>query len=160
MEKHKVFVGCCLVVLNPKGDKVLVAKRLKEPDINRLQIPGGTVDYANGELPMAAALREAEEETGMEIVETQPLCVMNSFYYGSERPIHLAFVGRASSDIIPQNPEPAKAGDWHWVPLDDLPAEKWFRMSLVAVEFYKELLKDRTIPRFFIDQEFMDIPQN
>ena len=71
-----------MIILNPDGDKVLIAQRKKEPDIDGWQIPGGTVDYDDGENLIAAASREAFEETGIEVKNPEFVCVMNSFYYG------------------------------------------------------------------------------
>lgn len=156
-EVHKVYVGCCMIILNPDGDKVLIAQRKKEPDIDGWQIPGGTVDYDDGENLIAAASREAFEETGIEVKNPEFVCVMNSFYYGKQRPIHIAFVARAQSEQIPPNPEPQKATDWQWVELNSLPSGKWFRMSKTAVEFYKKLQSDPNINRAWIDPDFPSI---
>lgn len=157
MGNSDVKVGCCLVILNPLGDKVLVARRKKEPDLGGFQIPGGTVDYEKGELPHQANVREAEEETGLVIKNVRFLCLMNSFYYGTDRPIHVAFVGRAASEVIPLNPEPHKAESWQWVPLNDLPKDKWFRMSKVAIDFYIHSQQDPTLSPYFLDREFASL---
>jgi ADP-ribose pyrophosphatase YjhB (NUDIX family) len=66
-EDNKVYVGCCMLVLNPNKTKVLIGKRKKEPDIDGWQIPGGTVDYYQGENLVDAVTREAFEETGIQI---------------------------------------------------------------------------------------------
>jgi ADP-ribose pyrophosphatase YjhB (NUDIX family) len=151
MESNKVFVGCCMLILNPSGDKVLVAQRKKEPDINGWQIPGGTVDYGASEEMASAALREAKEETGLEVSNSQFLCIMNTTYFGKDRPIHVAFVGWSSTDEIPPNPEPHKSGDWGWVPLNNLPEGKWFRMSKIAINFYNSKKDDPSLPGFVVD---------
>ena len=153
MESHKVFVGCCMVILNPQGDKVLVARRKKEPDQGGLQLPGGTVDYANGEDLRDAVIREIREETGLDINDPEFLCAMNTLYYGPERPLHIAFVATSSTEELPPNPEPHKAEDWQWVELENLPHDKWFRMSKVAIDFLNELRRDPTASRFVIDQQ-------
>jgi 8-oxo-dGTP diphosphatase len=153
-DNHRVFVGCCMVILNPSGTKALISRRKKEPDIDGWQIPGGTADYDNGENVMDAAIREAEEETGIKVKGAKLLCVMNSFYYGKQRPIHIGFVGQADSEYLPPNPEPHKSEDWQWVELDKLPQGKWFRMSKVALDFYIDLKLNPTTDRFFIDREY------
>ena len=155
MDSHKVFVGCCMVILNPAGDKILVARRKKDPDIGGLQLPGGTVDYANGEDIRSAVVREIKEETGLDIVDPEFLCAMNTFYYGPERPLHIAFVGKSITEELPPNPEPHKAEDWQWIELENLPDDSWFRMSKVAIDFFKELKNDPTANRFLIDQEYL-----
>ncbi|MEI6660369.1 MAG: NUDIX domain-containing protein [bacterium] len=155
--QHKIYMGCGIVILNSTKDKVLLGTRRKEPDINGYQIPGGTVDYDDGENLLEAAVREVEEETGLKVKDTKFLCMMNSFYYGKERPISIGFVAQSMSDEIPANPEPHKADDWKWVPLDAIPEGKWFRLSKTAVDFYIELLKDPTLDRFVIDSEYVNL---
>ena len=103
--ENKVYVGCCMVILNPSMDKVLLSRRKKEPDIEGFQIPGGTVDYSLGENVLEASVREAFEETGIKVKDPRFLGVMNTFYYGKERPIHIAFVGQSETENIPENPE-------------------------------------------------------
>lgn len=154
MESHKVFIGCCMVILSPDRSKVLVARRKKEPDLGGLQLPGGTVDYANGEDVQSAVIRETKEETGFDIQEPEFLCAMNTFYYGKERPLHIAFVGKSTTEEVPENPEPHKAEDWQWVELDNLPDDVWFRMSKVAIDFYNELRKNPAASRFVTDKEY------
>jgi len=154
MERHKVFVGCCMVILNPSEDRVLVARRKKEPDLGGLQIPGGTVDYSTGENLKQAVVREVEEETGLRIADPKFLCMMNSFCYGPDKPLHIAFVGKSETEIVPINPEPHKAGDWEWLPLDAVSNDTWFRMSKVAVDFYNRLSKNPDTERFVIDDEY------
>ncbi len=154
MEDHKVYVGCCMVVLSPDGTKVLVAKRKKEPDMGGWQIPGGTVDYDNQENLVKAAIRETFEETGIRVENPQLLTVMNTFYYGKQRPIHIGFFATAENEEIPPNPEPHKAEDWHWVELDNLPDGKWFRMSKSALDFYNKIKKDPSLDRAVVDKEY------
>lgn len=115
------------------------------------QIPGGTVDYSTGENLIDAATREAFEETGVKINDSKFLCIMNTFYYGKERPIHVAFVGHAESDEIPPNPEPHKAEDWQWVELKNLPEGKWFRMSKEALQYFNNQKDGRG---FVLDFEY------
>src|SRR5258708_6553346 len=151
MDLNKVYVGCCVVILNLAKNKVLIAKRKKEPDIDGWQIPGGTVDYSNGENLVDAVVREAFEETGIKIQDPKFLCIMNTFYYGKDRPVHVAFIAQADSEEIPPNPEPYKAEDWHWVNLDNLPEGKWFRMSREALQHFNKMKNDPIVDGSVID---------
>jgi ADP-ribose pyrophosphatase YjhB (NUDIX family) len=155
MDSDKVYVGCCMVILNPAEDKVLLAVRKKDPDIGGLQLPGGTVDYASGENIKSAVIREIKEETGLVIVQPEFLCMMNTFYYGKERPLHIAFIGKSDTEELPPNPEPHKAEDWKWVSLNALPNEKYFRMSKIAVDFFNEVRKNPAASRFLVDREYL-----
>ena len=157
MNPNKVFVGCCMAILSPDGKKVLVARRKKDPDKGGLQLPGGTVEYASGEDLRRAVVREIMEETGVEVSGVEFLCMMNTFYYGVERPLHIGFTGVAASEAVPPNPEPEKAEDWHWIELDNLPEDQWFRMSKVAIDFLVALRKDSSISRFVEDEEYRDV---
>ncbi len=157
MDGHKVYVGCCMVILSPSEDKVLVARRKKEPDLGGFQIPGGTVDYANGENLEQAVVREVEEETGLRIPDPEFLCMMNSFCYGQDKPLHIAFVGKSDTETIPINPEPHKAEDWKWMPLSAVSEEKWFRMSKMAIDFYLRLQNEPGLSRFVIDEGFASL---
>jgi 8-oxo-dGTP pyrophosphatase MutT (NUDIX family) len=118
------------------------------------QIPGGTVDYANGENIRQAIVREVEEETGLLIPDPEFLCMMNSFCYGPDKPLHIAFVGKSETEIVPINPEPHKAEDWEWMPLDTVSDDAWFRMSRIAVDFYLKLKSQSDLSRFVIDEDF------
>ncbi len=140
-----------MIILNSTKDKVLISRRKKEPDIDGWQIPGGTVDYSIGENLIDAAIRESFEETGIKIKDPKFLCIMNTFDYGPERPVHIAFVGQADSEEIPPNPEPHKAEDWHWVGLDNLPEGKWFRLSKKAIEFYNESKVEPLNDKFLVE---------
>lgn len=79
---------------------------------------------------------------------------MNTFYYGKQRPIHIGFIATANSEEIPPNPEPHKAEDWYWVPLDNLPDGKWFRMSKTALDFYNQIKGNPSLNRAVVDKEY------
>ncbi|MEY4602424.1 MAG: hypothetical protein RL292_365, partial [Candidatus Parcubacteria bacterium] len=98
-----------------------------------------------------AAVREAFEETGIQVKNPKFLCLMNTLYYGPGRPLHVAFVGHAESEEIPPNPEPHKAGDWQWIPLDNLPSGKWFRLSKKAIDFFNESKAEPLKDKFMVD---------
>ena len=52
------------IILEKEG-KIVLVKRLIEPYLNKLALPGGYVDY--GETVEDAVIREAQEETGLDV---------------------------------------------------------------------------------------------
>ncbi len=60
-KKTPTVVAACIVC---NGGKILLIKRTKPPFVGLLSMPGGKVEF--GEHPVAAALRETKEETGLE----------------------------------------------------------------------------------------------
>ena len=57
----KVGVGVMVV----EDDRLLLVRRAMEPEKGRWSLPAGYLDY--GESPVGAAVREAREETGLEV---------------------------------------------------------------------------------------------
>ena len=57
----KVGVGVMVV----EDDRLLLVRRAMEPEKGKWSLPAGYLDY--GESPMETAIREAREETGLEV---------------------------------------------------------------------------------------------
>lgn len=70
-ERPMVGVG----VLMRNGDEYLLIKRASEPDRGMWSIPGGMVEI--GEKVSEAAIREANEETGLDVVLIKDLGVVD-----------------------------------------------------------------------------------
>lgn len=95
-------------------------RRLKAPEAGYWNIPGGKVDHL--ESALAAARREAEEETGLTIGTVEFLC--HSEYINPQDRHHwvsLIFVTRDAQGE-PALTEPDKLSDIGWFDLDALPA--------------------------------------
>jgi NADH pyrophosphatase NudC (nudix superfamily) len=60
------------------GDRVLFSERRREPARSLLDMPGGFVDY--GETLEEAVIREAREETGIELDEVEYLVSFPNVY--------------------------------------------------------------------------------
>lgn len=100
-----------LVVLR-RGDAVLLQRRDRAPFAGRWELPGGKV--RPGEAADLAAVREAQEELGVEVREPRALGVHEHRYpQGPWVRLH-AFEARA--------PAIAETPDRRWVPLRDLGA--------------------------------------
>ncbi|MFK3693040.1 NUDIX domain-containing protein [Agrobacterium tumefaciens] len=110
-----VGVGLAIV----RDGRVLLCRRLKAPEAGYWSIPGGKVDHL--ETCLAAARREAEEETGLTIGEIDFLC--HSEYINEEERHHwvsLMFVAR-NAQGEPALTEPDKLSAIEWFDMDELP---------------------------------------
>ncbi|WP_216329888.1 NUDIX domain-containing protein [Agrobacterium deltaense] len=111
-------VGVGLAIL--RDGRLLLCRRLKAPEVGYWNIPGGKVDHL--ESALAAARREAEEETGLTIGTVEFLC--HSEYINPQDRHHwvsLIFVTRDAQGE-PALTEPDKLSDIGWFDLDALPA--------------------------------------
>lgn len=111
-------VGVGLAIL--RDGQLLLCRRMKAPEAGYWNIPGGKVDHL--ETALAAARREAEEETGLTIGEVEFLC--HSEYINPEDHHHwvsLIFMTRDTQGE-PTLTEPDKLSEIGWFDLDALPA--------------------------------------
>lgn len=111
-------VGVGLAIL--RDGQLLLCRRLKAPEAGYWSIPGGKVDHLESSL--AAARREAEEETGLTIGKVEFLC--HSEYIDTEERHHwvsLIFVAHDTRGE-PALTEPDKLSDIGWFYPDNLPA--------------------------------------
>lgn len=125
-----VEVVAAVLILNDEG-KLLLAQSPKWGET--YVIPGGHVE--SGELLMAAAKREGEEETGLQL---EPLYCVNigemiadPDYHRKAHFIFIHFVCKALSDEI--HLDPAEIKNYRWVTLEEalrLPLARGIRESL------------------------------
>lgn len=104
-------------------DKVLLVTRKGQPGRGLLALPGGFLDQH--EEPLAAALRETAEETGVGSSIAQYLCARRTFSnpYRSQlgRVITFGFYFDLSeADIAPEAVAGDDAAQVHWMPLNEL----------------------------------------
>ncbi|KJF66480.1 NUDIX domain-containing protein [Rhizobium nepotum] len=110
-------VGVGLAIL--REGRLLLCRRMKAPEAGYWSIPGGKVDHL--EPSLAAARREAEEETGLTIGKVEFLC--HSEYIDPEDRHHwvsLIFVTR-NTQGEPALTEPDTLSDIGWFDPDALP---------------------------------------
>lgn len=120
--REKQSVSC--VIFSPSKDKVLLIKRR---DIPVWVLPGGGIDP--GEMPEKAALREAEEETGLKIASLRKV----AFYQPANRltkPTHF-YECKTSEEVPYTGPETREIA---FFPLNALPRK--------LVPFYKTWIED------------------
>lgn len=113
-----VGVGALIV----HDGRLVLVRRGVEPGKDRWSIPGGAVDL--GEKVREAALREAEEECGLdiEIVDERPMDVVDSIYTGKEGKFRyhyvlLQFLTRLRGGKLRPGGD---ALDARWVPLEEV----------------------------------------
>ena len=105
----------CMVVVNP-ADQVLLVKRSVEPKKGMWCLPGGFIEL--GEPPEAGALRELEEETGLNgtIDTLLGVCTTPSTLYGS-----VLMVGYLITDTHGRPVAGDDASQVLWFSIRDLP---------------------------------------
>lgn len=103
-------------VIGIKDDKLLLVRRAIPPAKGQWCLPGGYLEL--GEVPLEAAKRELEEETGL-IADDLQFLGFCPFAGGPQRNVLvMGFVGYGlSGDLIAGD----DATDANWFPLNDLP---------------------------------------
>lgn len=104
------------IVVRPKGLSVLLTQRSDEMPTHAGQVsfPGGKIEPGDGS-PLAAALRETFEETGIEQNFVEPLGYLESFATGTGFTI-VPVVGAVAPGFT-LNPEPGEVAAIFEVPL-------------------------------------------
>jgi NAD+ diphosphatase len=121
----------CAGVLPIKNGKVLITKRAIEPYKGSYDIIGGFLK--NGEMPLDGALREAREETGLDVKILDFLGVYVDIYT-NEKDFNLIFYYVCEIpdvDIKPQD----DVASLHWIDLNDIPSD-------IAVKHVPKVLED------------------
>ena len=85
-EKPVVGVGALI----QDGDNYLLIKRAAEPDAGLWSIPGGLVEV--GEMAEEAAVREAREETGLDVEVVKLLSVVDKIVRDEDSNIKFHFI--------------------------------------------------------------------
>lgn len=131
MERPRVGIG--VIIENKKGE-ILIGKR-KGSHAPYYSIPGGHLE--NGETFEAAAIREIEEETGMQIKLPEVVCITNNLETYKEFNIHFVSIILHTSTFDGEATimEPDKCEGWQWVDPKHLPLPH-FDASVYGVECF------------------------
>lgn len=131
-EKPVVGVG----VLIRNGDRYLLIKRAADPDAGLWSIPGGLVEV--GERAEESAIREAREETGLDVEVIEALGVVDKILRDEESRVKYHFVIVDYLATIKEGTlKPASdAVDAHWVRAEEFPS---YELSPSLVELLKRV---------------------
>lgn len=113
----------CASVLIIKDGKVLLAKRANEPHKGEYDIVGGFMEA--DELPEAAAIREAKEETGLDIRVTSLLGVyVDRYGENGDYTLNLHYIGEI---IGGEEKAMDDVAELEWLPIKDVPLNDGFQ---------------------------------
>ncbi|KAJ8760618.1 hypothetical protein K2173_015285 [Erythroxylum novogranatense] len=133
-QKPVPHVGVGVVLL--KDTSVLLGRRRSVIFDSTFCFPGGHLEF--GESFDECAVRELNEETGLDIEKVQTLTVNNNVFYEQQKLCHyvVVFVRAVLSDPnqVPQNLEPEKCDGWDWYEWNNLPQP----LSAPVEKFIKE----------------------
>jgi ADP-ribose pyrophosphatase YjhB (NUDIX family) len=122
----KVAVG---TIIRAADDQLVLVRRAIEPGYGLWVFPGGYVD--RGEEIMSAAIREAREESGLEIRIDS---LVNIYSYGGRSPIIIVYAATALGGELCGDDECLEAGLFR---VDDIPWDSLaFRSTTDALRDY------------------------
>jgi 8-oxo-dGTP diphosphatase len=102
------------------GDRFLALRRARDPGMGAWGVPGG---FCDGEHPAEAAVREAAEETGLDIELGELVGVYTDSYefQGEVFPtLHVYYLATLEPGSV-LRPDPSEIADVGWFPLADPP---------------------------------------
>ena len=126
-----------MALILDSNNRLLVARRAKEPAKGTLDLPGGFAD--SFETAEEGVTREVKEETGLTVVSTEYLFSLPNIYIYSgfeEHTLDLFFLCRTE-----EGKELVAADDvetLQWIPIEDIEPEKFGLQSIrKGVEIFK-----------------------
>jgi ADP-ribose pyrophosphatase YjhB (NUDIX family) len=134
----------CVAFFVHEEGRVLFVRRAREPERGKLDIPGGFIDY--DETAEMAVVREAEEETDLEVAAGPYLGSLHDFYGGRRQPtLNLVFLATRLSGVPRAKDDAAEV---LWFDLDAIPADELaFPHQHHAVELLRHYLRRTTEDR-------------
>ncbi|MBD2020962.1 NUDIX domain-containing protein [Leptolyngbya sp. FACHB-36] len=120
-QKGKDYIGVGVGAVIVEHDRILLLKRLKEPEAGCWSIQGGAVEF--GETIENAIRREVKEELSVDCEILRLLGVVNHIL--PEAAVHWVapvFLVKIIAGI-PKNMEPNKHSDLRWFDLTNLPVD-------------------------------------
>ena len=118
----KIYIDSspCAGILPIKDGKVLLSKRANDPFKGHFDIVGGFLKP--GEHPKKAAVREAKEETGLEVKAVELLGIyMDKYGKGGEDTLNIHYIGKIVGGKIKAADD---AASLHWISIKNLPKNK------------------------------------
>jgi len=129
----------CASVLPIKDGKVLLAKRGRDPYKGAYDIIGGFMEA--DELPESAALREAKEETGLEMKIVSLLGIYSDRYgENGDYTLNLHYIAEI---VAGQMQAMDDVAELEWVDIVDLPPDEGFQNTKDGLRDLKKWLSER-----------------
>jgi 8-oxo-dGTP diphosphatase len=129
----KNALGAALLLTSPDGRKVLLVQRAHEPFRDWWMLPAGFVEY--GEFAEQTAVREAEEETGLNV----ELAGLSGLYFGTDDPRDVAHLAVYQARVVGGELRPgddARAAEFFGP--DELPERIAFEAQRQALQDWRE----------------------
>jgi len=128
----------CASVLPIKDGKVLLGKRGNEPFKGAYDIIGGFMEA--DELPEEAAIREAKEETGLDIKIKSLLGIYRDQYGDAgDYTLNLHYLG----EVISGEEKPMDdVAELEWVSIQDVPLDSGFKNTRDGLKDLKQLFEE------------------
>ncbi len=139
MEDKQIGVGVGVIILD--NNKILLGLRSSDTTTADSELhgegtwtlPGGGMNY--GETFESTAIREAKEETNLDIDDIKVICVQNDKNEYAHYVSIGMVAGKYSGNV--ETMEPKEIVTWKWFDLNDLPANIFFP-SKKTIDSFKE----------------------
>lgn len=140
--KDYIGVGVGVMIFNDKGELLLAKRgRAAKNERGHWEVPGGSVDF--GETRAEAAIREAREELGLDVVIVHELLGIDHLIPAEEQHwVTTPFIVEIPAGQEPRIMEPHKCDELAWFSIDELP-EPLSIATQCNVVIYKQHLKNR-----------------
>jgi 8-oxo-dGTP diphosphatase len=112
--------GIGVGVIIKKEGKILLLKRKGAHGAGTWSLPGGHMEY--GETPEQTAVREAKEETSLEVSNPKVIGITNDFMPDEGKHYFTIFVEADFLGGTAANAEPDSASDMGWFSKESLPS--------------------------------------
>ncbi len=146
MKDKRIGAGCGVIILNNKG-QILMGRRNENVltadsemhEEGTWTLPGGNIEY--GEKFYEAGIREAKEETNLDISDLEVFCVQTDL----NEHAHYVSVGMIANNYSGEVKamEPGEITTWQWFDINKLP-KKIFSASKKTIDCYLQ-------KKFYID---------
>lgn len=126
------FIIYTSTLITDEKNNILLVTEKKEVNYNKLNLPGGHLEL--WESPMEWAIREAQEETGVDV----ELTGLIGIYLGRSKPsFHYIFAWKIKNGIPQWNPTEVLSADWYNIDeISNLPDE-----TFVYIEKLRDVIQ-------------------
>jgi len=111
------IVGVGVIIL--RNGRVLLGERIGSHGSGTWALPGGHLEF--GETVEQCAVREAMEETGLELQDVKAGPYSSDLFASEQKHYVTLFVVSSSSEGEPETLEPTKCSRWQWFRWSELP---------------------------------------